>query len=77
MNLFSLARRVQRVRHELRLREVKVAHVERLSPNSISVRFTGEALANFISLSFDDHVKFMFTDSDGEAVRRDYTPRIF
>lgn len=68
---------VRRVRHELKLREVTVARVEQLGDGFAAVTFTGEALADFVSLSFDDHVKFMFTDADGAQVRRDYTPRRF
>ncbi|MFC5460559.1 siderophore-interacting protein [Massilia niabensis] len=41
------------------------------------ITFRGESLAGFLSLSFDDHVKFMFHGPDGEQVRRDYTPRRF
>ncbi|WP_416186474.1 siderophore-interacting protein [Herbaspirillum sp. RTI4] len=40
----------------------------------LSVRFKGEALSDFISHSFDDHIKFIFPDSDGTPTRRDYTP---
>ena len=67
--------RVQRVRHELKRRDLQVVRVETLSPHFRSITFGGEALADFISASFDDHVKFML-DSDGaEPVRRDYSPR--
>lgn len=68
---------VQRVRHELKLRELVVAAVVPVSPGFVSITFTGEALADFVSLSFDDHVKFMFDDANGEQVRRDYTPRSY
>jgi NADPH-dependent ferric siderophore reductase len=68
---------VRRVRHELKLRELTVARVDRLGDGFAAVTFTGDALADFVSLSFDDHVKFMFTDADGSQVRRDYTPRRF
>lgn len=71
----SPARRIQRVRHEIRRRDVAVARVERLSANFTRITFTGEALADFVSLSFDDHVKFMVPDASGESARRDYTPR--
>jgi NADPH-dependent ferric siderophore reductase len=67
---------VQRVRHELKLRELSIARIERLSPGFLAITFTGEALADFTSLSFDDHVKLMF-DEDEAQVRRDYTPRRF
>jgi NADPH-dependent ferric siderophore reductase len=71
---------VQRVRHELKLRDLVVARIERLSPGFLAITFTGAALADFTSLSFDDHVKLMFNEDAqaGEAqVRRDYTPRRF
>jgi NADPH-dependent ferric siderophore reductase len=68
---------VRRVRHELKLRDVEVAAVERLGPGFVAITFRGEALADFDSLSFDDHVKLMFGEpGDGQA-RRDYTPRRF
>jgi NADPH-dependent ferric siderophore reductase len=69
---------VQRVRHELKLRDLEVAAVEALSPGFLAVTFKGEALADFTSLGFDDHVKLMFDGAGPEAqVRRDYTPRRF
>jgi len=66
---------IERVRHDLKLREVTVARIKRVSPGFASITFQGEALVDFTSLSFDDHVKFMFNDASGEQVRRDYTPR--
>jgi len=63
--------RVQRVRHELKRRDVAVARVEPLGGDFVAVTFAGDDLADFVSASFDDHVKFML----GEDVRRDYTPR--
>lgn len=71
------ARRVQRVRHELRRRDVEVRRVERLSAGFASVTFAGDDLASFVSDSFDDHVKLMLDGPGGEPVRRDYTPRRF
>ncbi|WP_371764918.1 siderophore-interacting protein [Massilia sp.] len=68
---------VRRVRHELKLRDLAVARIERLGDGFAAITFAGDALADFTSLSFDDHVKFMFPDADGEQVRRDYTPRRF
>ena len=70
-------RRVQRVRHELRMREVQVVRREQVSPHFVSLTFAGDDLADFISAGFDDHIKFMFEDADGNLVRRDYTPRRF
>jgi NADPH-dependent ferric siderophore reductase len=71
------SRRVQRVRHELKRRDVQVRRVDDLGPHLRSITFGGEALADFISASFDDHVKFMFDAGGSEPVRRDYTPRRF
>ena len=69
--------RVQRVRHELKRRELQVVRVEAISPHFRSVTFAGESLADFISASFDDHLKFMLDADGAEPVRRDYTPRCF
>jgi len=68
---------IERVRHDLKMREVEVVRIDRLSPGFVAITFKGEALADFNSLSFDDHVKFMFDGADGHQVRRDYTPRHF
>ena len=56
---------VRRVRHELKLRDLTVARIERLGDGFAAITFTGDALADFTSLSFDDHVKFMFPDAEG------------
>lgn len=70
-------RRVQRVQHELRRRELQVVRVAEISPNVRSITFGGEAMAGFVSASFDDHVKLFVpgADAGGEPARRDYTPR--
>lgn len=67
--------RVQRVRHELKRRAVEVVGVAPLGGHFVAVTFRGDDLADFVSASFDDHVKFIFDDPSGETVRRDYTPR--
>jgi NADPH-dependent ferric siderophore reductase len=78
MTAIPSARRVQRVRHEVRRREVEVARVEPLTPNFVSLTFAGASLAGFSSEGFDDHVKFNFPDAaGGEWLKRDYTPRRF
>ncbi|MET0982847.1 MAG: siderophore-interacting protein [Telluria sp.] len=69
--------RVQRVRHELHMREAVVVRVEALGGHFVAITFQAESLAGFLSLSFDDHVKLMFAAPGGEQVRRDYTPRRF
>lgn len=70
-------RRVQRVRHELVRRELQVSDVQPLGPGFVSVSFRGDSLAGFVSLGFDDHLKLFVPGADGEAARRDYTPRHF
>ena len=77
MNSTQVQRRVQRVRHELRARPVQVSRIEPLGECFLGVTFAGEALADFHSAAFDDHVKFIFDSPAGEQVRRDYTPRRF
>jgi NADPH-dependent ferric siderophore reductase len=65
-------RRVERVRHELKRRDLTVKAVESLTPHFRRITLTGESLADFVSASFDDHVKVFVGDA-----RRDYTPRSF
>lgn len=70
-------RRVERVRHELKRRELRVLRARALTPHVREITFGGEALGDFGSASFDDHVKLIL-DLGGEApVMRDYTPRSF
>jgi len=76
-NTTPVARRVQRVRHELRLRELRVLHTAALGPGFVSVTLGGDALTDFVSLGFDDHVKVFLDTGAGEPVKRDYTPRRF
>ncbi|MFT3717205.1 siderophore-interacting protein [Pseudorhodoferax sp.] len=70
----AAGRQVQRVRHEIRRRALTVRRVEAVSPGMRRIVFGGEALADFVSASFDDHVKVFFPTA-GEPVARDYTPR--
>lgn len=79
LNTSSSPSRVQRVRHELKRRELHVVRVETPSPHLRSITFAAESLADFISASFDDHVKLILDSGGGgaEPVRRDYTPRRF
>ena len=65
---------VQRVRHELRVRDLTVSRIAPLGDSFLSITFQGEALDGFVSASFDDHVKFVIPGIDGDTIRRDYTP---
>jgi len=71
MNSTTL-RRVERVRHELKRRDLTVKAVEQLTPHFRRVTLTGESLSDFVSAAFDDHLKVFAADA-----RRNYTPRSF
>jgi NADPH-dependent ferric siderophore reductase len=73
----TTTRRVQRVRHELKRRELHVVRVEAVGASFRRVTFSGDSLADFVSASFDDHVKLILAAETGEPVMRDYTPRRF
>ena len=77
MNDAAQAPVIQRVRHELKRRELTVADIAPLGPGFVAITFTGDDLGDFVSASFDDHVKLMFDEGAETPVRRDYTPRRF
>jgi len=72
VNSPTAVRRVERVRHELKRRRLTVNRVEDLTPHFRRITFKDESLSDFVSASFDDHVKVFVDDA-----RRDYTPRSF
>ena len=72
MNAPTSLRRVERVRHELKRRHLTVTRVEDLTPHFRRITFTDASLSDFVSASFDDHIKVFVDDA-----RRDYTPRRF
>ena len=53
---------VHRVRHPLKFRLLQVKQVRALTPHLIRVTFTGEDLHDFVSASFDDHLKVFFPE---------------
>ncbi|SAL54563.1 siderophore-interacting protein [Caballeronia humi] len=53
---------VTRVRHALKFRLLEVKRVQPLTPNFVSITLTGDALEDFESASFDDHVKVFFPE---------------
>ena len=71
------ARRIERVRYDIQRRELRVARVEPRGERFVAVTVQGEALRQFASASFDDHVKLMLPDGEGGLLMRDYTPRAF
>lgn len=71
-------RRVERVRHELRFRELEVREVQALGTGFVRIVLGGDQLTGFRSLGFDDHIKiFLAGATGGEEARRDYTPRAY
>jgi NADPH-dependent ferric siderophore reductase len=70
-----------RIRHEgARRRNLVVAAKEHLTPGLLSIRFSCDDFADFVSAGADDHVK-IFAPGDalenGKPPMRDYTPRAF
>jgi len=57
---------VERVRHPLRMRLLQVLRTRRVSPQLLRVTLVGEDLADFVSSSFDDHVKVFFPPAGAE-----------
>src|SRR5579859_611358 len=53
---------VHRVRHPLKFRLLRVKKVHAVNPHLIRVTFTGEDLHDFVSASFDDHIKVFFPE---------------
>ncbi len=51
---------VQRVRHPLKMRLLRVVRTTLVSPRLLRVTLGGADLADFVSASFDDHVKVFF-----------------
>lgn len=74
----SSGRRGERVRYELKMRELSVVRKQPLGQGLLAITLGGDALADFQSRGFDDHVKVMIpVAGGGEALKRDYTPRHF
>jgi NADPH-dependent ferric siderophore reductase len=57
---------IERVRHEVRLRELEVRRVEPVTPQMLRVTLGGEALRGFVSAAPDDHVKVFFPAPGGQ-----------
>lgn len=51
---------VQRVRHPVKMRRLQVRRTQLLSPNQLLVTLGGADLADFVTASFDNHVKLMW-----------------
>jgi len=60
--IMTTSRYPQRVRNDLRFRELNVLRVERVSAGFQRIVLGGEALEGFSSLGFDDHSKVFFPE---------------
>lgn len=58
---------VKRIRHPLKARLLTVAKTEKITPYMQRITLTGDSLNDFVSSSFDDHVKLFFPTSDSEV----------
>jgi NADPH-dependent ferric siderophore reductase len=75
---------VERVRHAPRRRSLQVRRITQLAPRLVRITLAGDELHDFVSASFDDHIKLFFPSAgsaaDGTPLpsqMRDYTPRRF
>ena len=59
---------VERVRHHLKMRMLIVSRVERVAGLMARVTFTGVDLQDFVSPSFDDHVKLFFPSDPSQPL---------
>lgn len=75
MSIASASNRVQRIRHEIKRRNLQVVRVESPTPHFRRITLSGADLPGFISASFDDHLKLILAVDSDNAVMRDYTPR--
>ncbi|CZZ98245.1 iron utilization protein [Bordetella trematum] len=61
--------RVERVRHPLKLRQLTVTRVEPLAGGLLArITVQGDDLQDFVTASFDDHVKIFFAPEPGQPV---------
>jgi NADPH-dependent ferric siderophore reductase len=68
---------IVRHRHEIKRRQLTIREKSYITPRMLRIEFEGGDLADFVSLSPDDHVKLIIAGAAGNVERRDYTPRYF
>lgn len=59
---------VERVRHNLKMRVLTVVRIERIAGLLARITFTGDDLQDFVSASFDDHVKLFFSPDPSQPL---------
>lgn len=74
-----MSKEITRIRHEgARRRALTVAEKRQVTPNFLNILFACDDLADFASLSEDDHIKLFLggaLQANGKPPMRDYTPR--
>ncbi|QPT40878.1 siderophore-interacting protein [Oligella ureolytica] len=60
------AKLVERVRHPIKMRLLTVKRISELSPSMRRITLTGPDLPEFLSASFDDHIKLILPAVQGE-----------
>ena len=68
---------ITKTRLDLGWRTLTVTSKHLVTPRLLRVEFQCDELADWESLSPDDHVKLLFQTPDGEDVMRDLTPRVW
>ncbi|MFT4148923.1 MAG: siderophore-interacting protein [Paracoccaceae bacterium] len=69
--------RQNRLRHEIRRRNLTVTAAEHVTPSMLRLTLSGPELEGFPSASPGDHIKMVVPDGAGGQAMRDYTPRRF
>ena len=77
MQLEDVVSNGERVFIDVLFRDVFVEDIQHIGEQFIRIVFSGESLSNFVSPNFDDHVKLVFDEINGETIMRNYTPRYF
>jgi NADPH-dependent ferric siderophore reductase len=76
-DVFAPAPKIERIRHELKRRDLVVVAKQHVTPAMLRITLSGEAAADFVSLAPDDHIKIFIPAETGDIERRDYTPRSY
>ncbi|WP_085849788.1 SIP domain-containing protein [Pacificibacter marinus] len=68
---------ITRHRFDTKRRALTVTKASYLTPHMIRTVLTGDDLDDFVSLSYDDHIKLFFDQGADKPAMRDYTPRAY
>jgi NADPH-dependent ferric siderophore reductase len=60
--MITTERTARRIRHELKLRLLKVRRVSHVTPKMLRVTLGGDELTGFVSAAYDDHAKIFFPE---------------